>query len=184
MASNAKKIRHLIIARLAHEFSNPLGTLYNALEVLEEADIKTREQSINLAKRSAQKIVTRLKFYTLAYGGSPSWDMDLINNFLKDKNIRLSMTDTPNDLEIALNLLAFFAEIAAPEAHIKCTANQLSLSDFVLVDDPILDVLKGISHDTLTPRAYQAYVTAASVKDHNKKLHLETTHKTLTITIQ
>lgn len=184
MASSAKKIQHLIIARLAHELSNPLGTLYNALEVLEdETDKKIQNQSLNLAKRSAQKIITRLKFYSLAYGDLPYWDPDLITDFLKDKSLDLKMIELPVDLEIALNIMAFFAEIAEPGAQIQCSAHKLSLSDFTLSDDPILDVLQGTQKDPLTPRGYQAFVTAAMVKDQHKNLRIETSQKNLTVTI-
>jgi histidine phosphotransferase ChpT len=70
----------LISSRICHDVINPVGAIANGLEMLsEEPDDATREQAMQLIRKSANQASAKLQFARLAFGaaGSVGAEIDL-----------------------------------------------------------------------------------------------------------
>jgi histidine phosphotransferase ChpT len=110
----------LLCSRVCHDLISPTGAIVNGLEVLEEreSDEETRKFALDLIKKSAKTVSTRLQFCRLAFGsaGSAGAQIDLddaqsmARAFIEDGKTRLVWNlpralSPKNRVKLLLNML-------------------------------------------------------------------------------
>lgn len=94
------KLSELLVTRICHDLSGPVGAVNNGVELLKEGDGIIRERSIDLVEVSAQEAVARVLFFRQAFGLGHSHsevNLDhlrtLAHNFFKHRKIKLDWPD-------------------------------------------------------------------------------------------
>ncbi|MBF0591243.1 MAG: HAMP domain-containing protein, partial [Nitrospirae bacterium] len=110
----------ILTAGVAHEINNPLGGIFNCIELLRQsgANAEFREKYLSLANEGLERIgntVNKLLWMSLKTGHSPvdvniKNTIDGIYSFLEYKTKRSKITfsnETPDDLQVTLDLHDF-----------------------------------------------------------------------------
>ncbi|MFV9875735.1 MAG: histidine phosphotransferase family protein [Rickettsiales endosymbiont of Dermacentor nuttalli] len=97
---NDLEVTELLVAKICHDLSGPIGAIHNGFEFFQEENQLMRERAIKLIETSAQQSVIRLQFFRQLYGISPSIGEAnlgelrmLAKNFFADQKVRIVWPD-------------------------------------------------------------------------------------------
>ncbi|MBL0318943.1 MAG: hypothetical protein IPP74_06615 [Alphaproteobacteria bacterium] len=68
MPEGKRELSELMIAKLIHDISGPVGAVSNGLEYLTGEEGPIKEQAFALVKESSEQLMARVQFYRIAYG--------------------------------------------------------------------------------------------------------------------
>ncbi len=68
MLEAKRELSELMIAKLIHDISGPVGAVSNGLEYLVGEDGPIKEQAFALVRESSEQLMARVQFYRIAYG--------------------------------------------------------------------------------------------------------------------
>lgn len=61
-------LAELLIARMSHDISGPIGAVNNGIEFIVDEDFGEQDEALDLLASSAKEAVARLQYYRYAYG--------------------------------------------------------------------------------------------------------------------
>ncbi|MEM7617043.1 MAG: histidine phosphotransferase family protein [Pseudomonadota bacterium] len=104
--NNDYVISELMISRLCHDISSPIGAVNNSIELINEGDSDITEQAEILLRDNASDAIARLNFYKVAYGLSTYdiKDISKIREIVSDyfANDKLDLTWSVSDDSVNL----------------------------------------------------------------------------------
>lgn len=129
----------LVSSRICHDIINPVGAIFNGLEMLdEEDDPKARAYALHMIRNVTEQASARLKFARLAYGANKSAG-DSIDIKLAEEVSRDLLNLGKGQSKHALNWRAPVGYL--PKDHIKLLLNLVALAITALPKGGDIDVL-------------------------------------------
>lgn len=189
------RVVELLASRLCHELVGPAGAVANGVEFLGElAPGEPNDDAMALVSKSADQIVSRLKFFRLAYGsaGRGSDDVPELRSvthaFVESGNTRLDWPLPPivPDLGDGCGKLVLNMVILAHEALIRGGTLSVSVDDDMLTVTSTGDdaMLPGEVVAALQGTAQTGMLTARAVQGEWTRLMSEQAGYSLELTIE
>ncbi|RED53592.1 histidine phosphotransferase family protein [Aestuariispira insulae] len=186
------KVAELLSSRLCHELVGSAGAIGNGIELIQDSledreglngtigpDDEMQLDALKLVEQSAQQVISRLKFYRMAYGfaGHQASNIaelrSIAQSFVGDGKVRLSWPLPPivpdlrdGDGKLVLNLIAMAVEGLPRGGEIEVVMDETALILTLTGDDCNLhqdlqaatDIAAPV--DTLTARTVHGFWTA------------------------
>ena len=168
-----------IISRLCHELAGPIGVVSNGIELANEIGGDIASEAMSMANISAVDLVSRIKFYRIAYGIITINFKDftefynIANEFLYSKNTKLLWAVPEDNVKLSaaeykliLNMIALvnMAIIKDGEIKVDIKNNNFNISalggDFASIKNLVTGIDENISSELLTPHNIHGYWTA------------------------
>ncbi|AIL65656.1 hypothetical protein NOVO_06530 [Rickettsiales bacterium Ac37b] len=97
---NDLETTELLVAKMCHDLSGPIGAIHNGFEFFQEENQSMRERAVKLIETSTYQAVIRLQFFRQLYGISPSIGEAnlgelrmLAKNFFAEQKVKIIWTD-------------------------------------------------------------------------------------------
>ncbi len=179
----------MMISRFCHELAGPIGAVSNGLELANEFGGDMSDEAMSMAGISAFELVSRMKFYRIAYGFlTVSYNdftefYDITNDFINNDKVKLywNINDMPKlsieEYRLILNMIAFvkvaviddgniYVDVKNNNIIIKLSGDNLSyIKDLIEVIDVNIEIKK------LSPSNIHGYWTACLARKIGRNLH-------------
>ncbi len=172
-------ITEMMISRLCHELAGPIGAVSNGIELANEIGGDIASEAMSMANISAVDLVSRIKFYRIAYGVITINFKDftefhnIANEFLNNKNTKLLWAVPEDEVKLSaaeykliLNMIAFANMAIIKDGEIKVDIKNNNFTVSVLgdglssIENLITAIDEDISSGSLTPYNIHGYWTA------------------------
>lgn len=149
------KISELITVKISHDLAGAVGAVSNGLE-LALSDDEFVKDAMNLASKSADIVVSRLKFYRLLFGSSNSGLMELplvkgiTEDYIKSLSNKSSQIGldwqaesfmSEDDVRICLLLISIASENLVRGGEIKITNEKIIVSGTINFSEELNNML-------------------------------------------
>jgi histidine phosphotransferase ChpT len=149
------KISELITVKISHDLAGAVGAVSNGLE-LALSDDEFVKDAMNLASKSADIVVSRLKFYRLLFGSSNSglMELPLVKGITEDYIKSLSSKSSQivldwqaesfmseDDVRICLLLISIAGENLVRGGEIKITNEKIIVSGIINFSEELNNML-------------------------------------------
>ncbi len=149
------KISELITVKISHDLAGAVGAVSNGLE-LALSDDEFVKDAMNLASKSADIVVSRLKFYRLLFGSSNSGLMELplvkgiTEDYIKslsNKSLRIGLDwqaesfMSEDDVRICLLLISIASENLVRGGEIKITNEKIIVNGTINFSEELNNML-------------------------------------------
>lgn len=149
------KISELITVKISHDLAGAVGAVSNGLE-LALSDDEFVKDAMNLASKSADIVVSRLKFYRLLFGSSNSGLMELplvkgiTEDYVKSLSNKSSQIGldwqaesfmSEDDVRICLLLISIASENLVRGGEIKITNEKIIVSGTINFSEELNNML-------------------------------------------